>query len=93
MNSEEFLNEIQQGSIIKYSNHSFINNEKINHIEFNGRALFLFTSFKLYYFKKLGNKDKYECVQIRSLENKFKRIYSSKYEIDNITEFMDTMNL
>lgn len=93
MDSEKYVNNIDVGSIISYCNPSIINNEKINHTEFNGRVLFFFTSSKIYYFKQLGKNDKYECVQIRTLEKKFNNIHSIKYEIDNITEFMDSMNI
>jgi len=93
LNSTNSLNNISEGSIINLNKFSYINNEQIIHSEFNGKTLLLFTYFKIYLFKQLGKKEKYECIQIRSSETKFKHEKNEKYELDNITEFMETMDL
>ena len=93
LNFQNAINNITQNSIINLGNYSIINNEKIIHKEFNGKVLFFFTTSKIYYFKNLGKKDKYECIKIRLLEDKFSKEENQKYEIDNIIEFMDTIEL
>lgn len=93
VNLQNAINNITQNSIIGLGKYSSINNEHIIHVEFNGKILFYFTSSKIYYFKHLGKKDKYQCIKIRALEDKFSREINQQYEIDNIIEFMDTLDL